>query len=227
MVTSYCPLFISSRWNLCQRSNFSYIPMYSKQQTESPLSAHSLFFQRQFWWVALHHVKPENSKIQELCFRSAFKLFKNILAWQGTLSDALLVELALDRLLNRCWFMGIISGENPITIFVTISWVNIIIFRYLLLSVRANRDALDSVDKARQILQVFLQWSWLWSTWWVSTLQSTKVLPAWWLKPGSSEMGKLGMLSKWVLQVGSEQGMPRYFLQTRDWSVVHFVILNH
>ena len=53
--------------------------------------------------------------------------------------------------------MGIISGENPITIFVTISWVNIIIFRYLLLSLRANRDALDSVDKARQILQVFLQ----------------------------------------------------------------------
>jgi len=120
--------------------NDIYIPMYSKQQTESPLSAHSLFFQRQFW--------------------SAFKLFKNILAWQGTLSDALLVELALDRLLNR----------------------------YLLLSLRANRDPLDSVDKARQILQV---------------------LPAWWLKPGSSEMGKLGMLSKWVLQVGSEQGMPR------------------
>ena len=31
--------------------NFSYIPMYSKQQTESPLSPHSLFFQRQFWFV--------------------------------------------------------------------------------------------------------------------------------------------------------------------------------
>jgi len=56
------------------------------------------------------------------------------------------------------------------------------------LSLRANRDPLDSVDKARQILQV---------------------LPAWWLKPGSSELAKLGMLSKWVLQVGSEQGMPR------------------
>jgi len=120
--------------------NDIYIPMYSKQQTESPLSAHSLFFQRQFW--------------------SAFKLFKNIMAWQGTLADSLLVELALDRLLNR----------------------------YLLLSLRANRDPLDSVDKARQILQV---------------------LPAWWLKPGSSELAKLGMLSKWVLQVGSEQGMPR------------------
>ena len=37
------------------------------------------------------------------------------------------------------------------------------------------------------------------------------MLPAWWLKPGSSEMVKLGMLAKWVLQVGSEQGMPRYF----------------
>ena len=34
-------------------------------------------------------------------FRSAFKLFKNIMAWQGTLADSLLVELALDRLLNR------------------------------------------------------------------------------------------------------------------------------
>ena len=33
--------------------------------------------------------------------RSAFKLFKNIMAWQGTLADSLLVELALDRLLNR------------------------------------------------------------------------------------------------------------------------------
>ena len=36
------------------------------------------------------------------------------------------------------------------------SLVNVIICRYLLLSLRANRDPLDSVDKARQILQVGL-----------------------------------------------------------------------
>ena len=33
--------------------------------------------------------------------RSAFKLFRNTLAWGGVLSDAVLGELALDRLLNR------------------------------------------------------------------------------------------------------------------------------
>ena len=38
---------------------------------------------------------------ETLVSRSAFKLFKNIMAWQGTLADSLLVELALDRLLNR------------------------------------------------------------------------------------------------------------------------------
>ena len=81
--------------------NFSYIPMYSKQQTESPLSPHSLLFQRQFWSVApsLENNSKCNKSISKI--RSAFKLFKNILAWQGTLSDALLIELALDRLLNR------------------------------------------------------------------------------------------------------------------------------
>ena len=41
---------------------FRYIPMYSKNQMETPNTPHSLFFYRQFW--------------------SALKLFRNILAWQ-------------------------------------------------------------------------------------------------------------------------------------------------
>ena len=162
MVTSYCPLFISSRWKLCQRLTFQLHPDVLQAADRVPpfcslslLSAPVLVSSSPSLFNCLHWQKFKRFKNN--CFRSAFKLFKNILAWQGTLSDALLVELALDRLLNRCWFMGIISV-------VTISWVHITIFRYLLLSLRANRDPLDSVDKARQILQVLLQWSWLWST---------------------------------------------------------------
>merc|ERR1719481_155952 len=117
-----------------------YIPMYNKNQTESGNSPHSLFYQRQFW--------------------TAFKLFKKILAWQGVLCDSILVELSLDRLLNR----------------------------YLLLSLRANRDMLDSVDKARQIVQC---------------------LPPWWMKPDAPELAKLSMMSKFVLGVGGGKGMPR------------------
>ena len=49
------------------------------------------------------------------------------------------------------------------------------------------------------------------------------MLPAWWLKQGSSELAKLGMLSKWVLQVGSEQGMPRWF---SFFTFVHLVNLT-
>eukprot|EP00090_Calanus_glacialis_P046886 TRINITY_DN9429_c0_g1_i2.p1 TRINITY_DN9429_c0_g1~~TRINITY_DN9429_c0_g1_i2.p1 ORF type:complete len:807 (-),score=326.26 TRINITY_DN9429_c0_g1_i2:237-2657(-) len=84
--------------------NDVYIPMYTKHQMETPNTPHSLFFQRQFW--------------------SAFKLFKNVIAWAGVLSDSIVAELVLDRLLNR----------------------------YMLLSLRANMDMLDSIDKARQVL---------------------------------------------------------------------------
>jgi len=120
--------------------NDVYIPMYSAHQTASPSSPHSLFFHRQYW--------------------AAFKLFTNLLAWQGVLADEVLAELVLDRLLNR----------------------------YLLLSLRANREQLDSVDKARQVVQL---------------------LPAAWLRPGARELAKLAMLAKWVLAVGSGKGMPR------------------
>ena len=41
--------------------NDVYIPMYTKHQMETPHTPHSLFFHRQFW--------------------TAYKLFKNILAW--------------------------------------------------------------------------------------------------------------------------------------------------
>ena len=66
------------------------------------------------------------------------------MAWQGTLADSLLVELALDRLLNRFQRLNMNMNSHD--------WRSF--HRYLLLSLRANRDPLDSVDKARQILQV-------------------------------------------------------------------------
>jgi len=120
--------------------NDVYIPMYTKHQMESPHTPHSLFFHRQFW--------------------TAYKLFKNILAWAAVLSDSVLVELVVDRLLNR----------------------------YMLLSLRASMDMLDSIDKARLIVSV---------------------LPEWWLKSGSTELTKLGLLTKFVGGAGSGAGLAR------------------
>jgi len=120
--------------------NDVYIPIYSKHQMETPNTPHSLFFNRQFW--------------------SAFKLFKNVLSWAGILSDEILTELVLDRLLNR----------------------------YLLLSLRANTDPLDSIDKARQI---------------------TALLPDRWMNPGTHEHSKLGMLCKFVGGAGCMTGLAR------------------
>jgi len=120
--------------------NDVYIPMYTKHQMESPHSPHSLFFHRQFW--------------------TSFRLFKNILAWAAVLSDSILVELVVDRLLNR----------------------------YMLLSLRASMDMLDSIDKARQIVAI---------------------LPDWWLKSGSTELAKLGLLTKFVGGAGSVEGLAR------------------
>jgi len=120
--------------------NDVYIPMYTKHQMESPNTPHSLFFHRQFW--------------------TSFRLFKNILAWAAVLSDSILVELVVDRLLNR----------------------------YMLLSLRASMDMLDSIDKARQIVSI---------------------LPDWWLKSGSPELAKLGLLSKFVAGAGSGEGLAR------------------
>ena len=48
---------------------------------ENPLSGHAIFLQRQFW--------------------GAFKLYRNVLAWHGILSDSLVAEMALNSILNR------------------------------------------------------------------------------------------------------------------------------
>ena len=99
--------------------NDVYIPMYTKHQMETPNNQHSQFFNRQFWTV--------------------FKLYRNILSWkvsvencqnpddhcglQGVLADGVLVELVLDKLLNR----------------------------YLLMGLRTNLNVVDSVFKSKQV----------------------------------------------------------------------------
>ena len=65
-----------------------YIPVgYPKHFLENPLSGHSAFLQRQFW--------------------GAFKLYRNVLAWQGILADALIAEMALNSILNRYMVIGL------------------------------------------------------------------------------------------------------------------------
>jgi len=62
--------------------NDVYIPVgYPKHLLENSLSAHAAFLQRQFW--------------------GAFKLYRNVLAWQGILSDSMVAEMALNSILNR------------------------------------------------------------------------------------------------------------------------------
>jgi len=92
--------------------NDVYIPMYTKHQMESPGNQHAQFFNRQFWTV--------------------FKLYKNVLSWAGIISDGILSELVLDKLLNR----------------------------YLLMSLRANQNNNDSVFKSKQIVDMLPKW-WL------------------------------------------------------------------
>jgi len=81
-----------------------YIPMYSRALLEATSTPHFAFFHRQFY--------------------TALKLLKNILAWQCILSENMILELAVDSLLNR----------------------------YLLLSLRTNPDVVDAIDKARVII---------------------------------------------------------------------------
>ena len=40
-------------------------------------------------------------------------------------------------------------------------------------------------------------------------LQIVQILPEWWLKPGSVELAKLGMLSKFVGGAGGGKGLAR------------------
>lgn len=41
-------------------------------------------------------------------------------------------------------------------------------------------------------------------------MQIVKVLPEWWLNPGSAELAKLGMLRKFVEGVGGGKGLARH-----------------
>jgi len=117
-----------------------YIPMYTKAQMGYPNSPHAVFFQRQYY--------------------KAFKLFQNILAWKGVLSESMLVELAVDSLLNR----------------------------YLLLSLRANHDLSDAIDKTRGVVDG---------------------LPEDWLKKDSKVKPKLTMLVKFIETAGCTADLPR------------------
>ena len=72
--------YIGSNRGQCN-STFIY-PIYSLFSfVENPLSGHALFLQRQFW--------------------AAFKLYRNVLAWHGILSDSLVADMALNSILNR------------------------------------------------------------------------------------------------------------------------------
>ena len=68
--------------------NDVYIPVgYPKHLLENPLSGHAVFLQRQFW--------------------GAFKLYRNVLAWHGILSDVVVAEMALNSILNRYMVIGL------------------------------------------------------------------------------------------------------------------------
>jgi len=94
-------------------------------------------------------------------FWSTQKLLRNILSWQGVLADGVLAELAIDRLLNR----------------------------YVLLSLRANPDISDAIDKSRQVVALF---------------------PTWWLSKGASgELDRLSMFVKFLATAGATPNLPR------------------
>ena len=151
MVTSYCPLSM-----MLQRSTFQLHPNVLQAADGVPpfctlplLSAAVLVSGSSSCWAW----KWQNSRIM---FQVSFQTVQEHLGMAGNPLRCLACGTCPWQTVKQV----LIHPEK----FVTISWVNIIIFRYLLLSLRANRDPLDSVDKARQILQVLLQWSWLWST---------------------------------------------------------------
>ncbi|KAM5143022.1 intron Large complex component GCFC2 isoform 2-T2 [Callospermophilus lateralis] len=67
-----------------------FIPLYPKSAEENETSPHSKFQERQFW--------------------SALKLFRNILLWNGVLSDNTLQELGLGKLLNRYLIIALLNA---------------------------------------------------------------------------------------------------------------------
>jgi hypothetical protein len=65
------------------------IPQEVLENRTNPLALNVInFYERQFW--------------------SGVKLFRNIISWQGIISDPVLQELALDRLLNRYLLFAIV-----------------------------------------------------------------------------------------------------------------------
>ncbi|GFY55318.1 PAX3- and PAX7-binding protein 1 [Trichonephila inaurata madagascariensis] len=89
-----------------------FIPLYPKELLENRALGASDFFQRQFW--------------------SAVKLFQNILAWEGLISEQPLQQMSLGSLLNR----------------------------YLLMGLRASSMMKDTLDKCKTIVASFPK-SWL------------------------------------------------------------------
>ncbi|XP_005329453.2 intron Large complex component GCFC2 isoform X3 [Ictidomys tridecemlineatus] len=67
-----------------------FIPLFPKSAVENETSPHSKFQERQFW--------------------SALKLFRNILLWNGVLSDNTLQELGLGKLLNRYLIIALLNA---------------------------------------------------------------------------------------------------------------------
>jgi len=94
-------------------------------------------------------------------FWTTYKLLRNILAWQGVLADGVLADLAIDRLINR----------------------------YVLLSLRANPDISDAIDKSRQVVAL---------------------LPPWWLNKGcEGQLSRLAMFVKFLGVAGATNNLPR------------------
>lgn len=66
----------------------------SIRMAEQPDGLHANFVNRQFWTVV--------------------KLFRNVMLWQGFLSDGIVSDLAISSLLNRFLLIGLGCNPNPI-----------------------------------------------------------------------------------------------------------------
>ena len=77
--------------------------------------------------------------------------------------------------------------------------------RYLLMSLRANLDNNDSVFKTKQVCikkLILIVWSNI-------CVQIVDLLPKSWLLPGSPEMAKMTMFTRFVSGLGGCQGLSR------------------
>ena len=102
----------------------------------------------------------------------------SICCLQGILADGALVELVLDKLLNR----------------------------YLLMSLRANLNEVESVAKSKQVRA---ETDWAGLNIFAPSCQILEQLPAWWLQPGAPELKKLAMFAKFIGGLGCSQRLPR------------------